>query len=597
MKIEQGFMDVTKLDGQFYQQVDLNGLWQFYPGKLINPQQFTGKDYLKGVTYIEVPGAWKEVNTHGTYRLILQKKKDFVHLAMKVGVIGCSGRIYINGKKIFQNGKPGISQSTSIPQWKGDVVTFYDPSDQLDIVIQVSNYYDNTSGIVSPIYIGSQMKLFNQRRNRLLVDVFLIGSLLIMGLYHLILFFFRRQDKTTLILALLCFVLCLRVLVYGEMLIFELFPRLNWSLLLKFGYTTFTLSFILATLFIYEVFPQFFPKKIFYFLVTIYSVYTIFITLTHPQLFGKFLSPFLIFTVIGGFFLLSIIFRALIHNEHGAKLLFTGFIFLFIFAIIDIIKSYLHILGFEVLPIGMFLFILTQSIKIARRINLVFITSENLTKKLTHINTSMKRFVPEEFLRFLNRNDLYDVQLGDNAEVFMTVLINDIRSFTSLSETMTPEENFRFINSYLSRIGPIIRTNNGFIDKYLGDGFRALFPGQPNDAVQAAIDLHNELKKYNEDRGHCNYEPIKMGIGIHTGKLLMGTVGEDMRMDGTVISSVVDLAFQMEQLTKSKRVNIITSEHTFNAVEDKNTYLFKSLGEIKFDENDNTLSIYEILVD
>ncbi|MBV8284355.1 MAG: hypothetical protein JO175_06875, partial [Candidatus Eremiobacteraeota bacterium] len=83
------------------------------------------------------------------------------------------------------------------------------------------------------------------------------------------------------------------------------------------------------------------------------------------------------------------------------------------------------------------------------------------------------RFVPREFLEHLGRKSLTDVRLGDHVEREMTVLFTDIRDFTALSETLTPQQNFDFLNSYLRQVTPIVRARHGFVDKYIGDAIMA----------------------------------------------------------------------------------------------------------------------------
>jgi GAF domain-containing protein len=120
--------------------------------------------------------------------------------------------------------------------------------------------------------------------------------------------------------------------------------------------------------------------------------------------------------------------------------------------------------------------------------------------RLLQLNQAFERFVPSEFLRFLKKQSIVDVQLGDQVEQEMSVLFSDIRSFTTLSEQMNPEENFSFINSYLSYISPVIREHQGFIDKYIGDAIMALFSGGADNAVKAGIAMLNKLVEYNQHR-------------------------------------------------------------------------------------------------
>ena len=182
---------------------------------------------------------------------------------------------------------------------------------------------------------------------------------------------------------------------------------------------------------------------------------------------------------------------------------------------------------------------------------------------LLNINTAYSRFVPNEFLRTLGRESILDVHLGDQIQGTMTVLFSDIRSFTTISEGMTPQENFTFLNDYLKQVIPPIRMNHGFIDKYIGDAVMAIFPDTPEDAVKAAIGMLRELEAYNR-KGKLKCA-LRIGVGLHTGTLMLGTIGDDARMDGTVISDTVNLASRLEGLTKRYGASLIVSEQTLQA--------------------------------
>ena len=225
----------------------------------------------------------------------------------------------------------------------------------------------------------------------------------------------------------------------------------------------------------------------------------------------------------------------------------------------------------------------------------ISIENARLYANMSELNAAYQRFVPEEFLRFLNRESIVDVKLGDQIRKEMSVLFSDIRSFTELSEKMTPEENFNFINSYLSRMGPSIRENNGFIDKYIGDAIMALFPRNADDAIKASIQMMDGIKVYNNHRANQGYAPISIGIGIHTGELMLGTVGEDKRMDTTVISDAVNLSSRLESMTKQYGVGIIVSADTLDKTLDKGKYKFRLLDNVIVKGKTLPVIVYEIL--
>jgi two-component system sensor histidine kinase ChiS len=159
---------------------------------------------------------------------------------------------------------------------------------------------------------------------------------------------------------------------------------------------------------------------------------------------------------------------------------------------------------------------------------------------------------------------------------------------------MTPQENFNFINSYMKRVGPVIRDYNGFIDKYIGDAIMALFPETPENAVQAAIAMQKQVSIYNMHRGNSGYAPISIGIGLHTGNLMLGTIGEEQRMETTVISDAVNLASRLEGLTKFYGAGIVISENTLNYLPNRSQYSYRFLDRVKVKGKNDPLSIFEI---
>lgn len=214
--------------------------------------------------------------------------------------------------------------------------------------------------------------------------------------------------------------------------------------------------------------------------------------------------------------------------------------------------------------------------------------------EITSLNKAYVRFVPQEFLHYLEKKSIVDMQLGDQVQKEMTILFADIRSFTALSEKMTPQQNFSFINSYLKEVGPVIRNNKGFIDKYIGDAIMALFPGKAEDALRAALDMKQKIRAYNEERTHAGDAPIDIGVGIHTGILMLGIIGEEERMEGTVISDSVNLASRIEGLTKVYGAGIIVSEETLKKLSAHDTHEYRFLDKVKVAGKQKAVLVFEM---
>jgi two-component system sensor histidine kinase ChiS len=219
---------------------------------------------------------------------------------------------------------------------------------------------------------------------------------------------------------------------------------------------------------------------------------------------------------------------------------------------------------------------------------------QRMNQELEQLNMAYERFVPREFLGFLEKRSIIDVQLGDQVQKDMTILFSDIRGFTALSETMTPEENFKFLNAYLGQMEPVITAHQGFIDKYIGDAIMALFPTNADDAVRGSIAMMKQLAEYNEQRTKARNQPICIGIGLNTGSLMLGTIGGNNRMDSTVIADTVNLASRLEGLTKRYKACILISEYTLSHLERPEQYNSRFLGKVQVKGKTETVPIYEV---
>ena len=204
-----------------------------------------------------------------------------------------------------------------------------------------------------------------------------------------------------------------------------------------------------------------------------------------------------------------------------------------------------------------------------------------------------EKFVPYQFLKSLGHELITDVKLGDQVEKIVTVLFTDIRNYTSLSELMTPEETFGFICLFNARMGPIIRRHNGFVNQYLGDSIMAIFPLKASDALLAAIDIQKELQDFNKLREAKNKPLIQIGVGMHTGPLIMGITGDQDRMDACTISDTVNTASRVESLTKHYKASILLSDASLKQIENRDDFHLRNLGLVQLKGKHSSLNVHE----
>ncbi len=214
---------------------------------------------------------------------------------------------------------------------------------------------------------------------------------------------------------------------------------------------------------------------------------------------------------------------------------------------------------------------------------------------LKSLKDAFARFFPSEYLQFLRKDSVVEVQLGDYVSKTMAVMFSDIRSFTTLSETMTPQENFNFVNAYLKRVSPEIRNHYGIIVKFLGDGMMAVFPEGADDAVKAGIAKQKRVQEYNEERLARGHLPIQVGIGIHVGHMMLGMVGEDNRIQGDAFSDNVNLTARLEGLTKFYGVSMLISGQTLEYLSNPDQYQIRFLDRAIVKGRNEAIAVYEVL--
>ena len=206
------------------------------------------------------------------------------------------------------------------------------------------------------------------------------------------------------------------------------------------------------------------------------------------------------------------------------------------------------------------------------------------------------RYVSKHVMERILSSDVSGVLKGERKK--LTVLFSDIRKFTALSEKLPPEEVVSILNDYLDRMLNVIFSLNGTLDKFMGDGLLVEFgaplddPDQEQNAVKAALGMQKALRDLCREWASKGRPELKMGIGIHTGYAVVGSIGSEKRMEYTAVGDTVQAVFRLEQATKEFQTPIILSETTAGKV--KKQFALKRLGKISMDGREGPLEIYTI---
>lgn len=224
--------------------------------------------------------------------------------------------------------------------------------------------------------------------------------------------------------------------------------------------------------------------------------------------------------------------------------------------------------------------------------------------EVENLVVSFEKFVPRQFLDRVAREGIQNVKnfpIGKAERGFVTILFADIRSFTTLSESMLPQDVLDFLNSLFRRLSEPVHRNQGFVDKFMGDAIMALFDSpegqedqQVHNAVRASVEMMKSLQEFNLEREKSCRAPVKIGIGIHTGPVIFGTVGVETRMDMTVLGDSVNVAARLEKLNKEHGTTIIVSAQTRQLMKSDDAYQWREIGSLPIRGRSGELVVYEV---
>lgn len=603
-KIESGALDLRTFPFESGAAMALQGDWKFFPGQLDVPKD------ADPPTYLPVPSLWNQVplrtglvdgKGYGTYILDIQLPEENQIYSVYLPEVRTSFKL-MAGNRSLLSGVPGVTKETTTPSAQGQSFTIV-AKDQLQIRIEVSNFHHKEGGLPNAPVFGLAESVQNYILAQSTVDLALTGAIFMFGLYHFILFFYRKKQREAFYFGFFCLVFAARIPFIGSKTIYAMFPNIPWELVIYVEYASVFVLGILFLWFVDGLFPHFIDTKI----ILYFSAYVQFILvyglIIKPEVYTQFEIVFQTLGVVYAVFLGIRLSQMVRRGLPDAGIFFLGYLILFVGFMYDVFLAYSGEGESTLSQIAVFLFFGVQSTIVTLR------TARNFHKKLLLkeefetineyfilTNRFYAKFIPRDFLTHLDKESIEEVRLGDSSEREITVLFADIWEYWDIIYSIPLENRILFTNSYLGRIGPCVRKNNGFIDKYIGSAIMALFDGGIQNSIKAAEDIQWELEKYNERRKTFDYLPLHAGIGIHSGDTMLGILGEEERFESTVISDTVNLSSRIQGLTKKYGARILVSVTSLMLHEDLDTIPYRILDFVRVKGKQEAIMIAEVLI-
>jgi len=398
---EKALFDLRNYNFNTSGEIELNGKWKFYPEKLYKPEQVIKKNDTEYVL-VDVPGLWN--NTYfknkekfnigyGTYslRVILPKQTELIALRLKR--IESSYVLWINGDSILSCGIPATIKEKTIPAQKTLYTIYPVANDTLDIVLQVSNFHHRKGGIDNPVIIGTPLQIMNKTNSARGFEFFLIGVLLIMALFHFGLFAFKRKDFSLLFFGSLLVFEILSMITNGEVLITYYFPDLSWIILKKIDYISNFLRLIFFGLFFYKLYPKYL-SLVYFKVITGINILMILIVLFTSLLNYAFTLP--VFMILGAVTIIYVLFaqiKSIFKKDRGAVIPFIGVLIVLFTAVNDILYISDIINTIFLVPVGIFIFIFSQSYILSFNFSSLYKQTEELNKLTSDIDEIKNRLL------------------------------------------------------------------------------------------------------------------------------------------------------------------------------------------------------------
>ncbi|WP_027359822.1 ATP-binding protein [Desulforegula conservatrix] len=391
--------------------VNLDGEWEFYFGQLLEPDDFKNISGHEKSDYLPIPSTWrnyeyegKKINGKGyaTYRLKIIPEKAQDRLALRIFDISSAYRLWINGQLLAESGKVGKSSENEVPNPSVLMPEFQSDGEPIELVLQVSNHYFREGGITSSVRIGHHNQITAEQTKQWGIALFFVGSLLVMGGYHLVLFLFRRKNPSTLYFGFYCLLWMANFLVSNSSAwVIRLFlPVTPIQVLSRLDQIFFFLTIPVGYQFFRSLYPKEFSRKILI-ASSILAVFFTLLGLTIPVFILTALVPIYFSTsallIVYSFFKLN---RARLKKLEGATFILIGFIIIGSAGINDMLTDMHIIQSVYLIHVGVFFFVLFQAFALSLRFSKAFSSVENLSSELkeNYLKLSKLDRIKDEFL-------------------------------------------------------------------------------------------------------------------------------------------------------------------------------------------------------
>ncbi|AOM81859.1 sensor histidine kinase [Salisediminibacterium beveridgei] len=472
----------------------LDGEWGFYWETFLDP----GEPLPDPDALIQVPAEWTSLQLDGsplphhgyaTYHIRLQlHEEDLNHsLAIYMANVSTAYDLFINGEAHGGQGVTADNREDMEPENFSTVYFFDADTPEVDVVIHVSDYYQRSAGIWESVRIGTASDIVAERESNTLIQMFILGGIFLIGLYHLILFLIRSKDPGPLYFSILCFSIGIRTLLLRDTLMFSLMPWISWSLAVNLEYISALMSLIFILLFLRSQLPDDLPKRVVVIAVSLIGSYLVFVAVTPTWIFRETNYVLYVLAIFATALAVYYTVVALVRRRDGAMLYGAGMLVLFI-AVANDVLYYAHVLETDgYVAAGLLFFLFIQSIQLSRKYARSFNRAEGLSAELHEMNEQLETRVKERTAELKQANNHLQKMERSRRQLFASIS----------HELNTP---LTFIQGYIKAM------IDGVIDRDDSKYLRSIYTD--TTMMSAMIRDLQDLSKLESDQVSFDYQTV-----------------------------------------------------------------------------------------
>ncbi len=554
----------------------LKGPWNYFKYNLVRSEDFYPKKINQGGIIVSLPHSFDDSTYFSSYHCRIEGliPNKFYGMNIYSGILTCC-KIWCNTKLTAVSGSLSRSCLFSRPAQRTKLVDLLTDDDGvLDIVIHVSNYELDKGGITRVLKITEKEHLEGLYHRENAIALFVMVFMFAIACYHIILGVLNNKNFTHFIQAAMCIMFCLLTASLGISLYNFYSPDIMFYIERRIYIVLFTLSASFLILYIFSSYKL--PFR--FFALSLYAgtfinfLVTLFIPIRDLEKFKYlFISISLFFVLI----VLLLPLRFLLKRNLRLRIRYTGIstfynanlmfsFIIFIVCIIDFLIIPVTTKDFNtyiLFKISILFFGILQCGVCAFHRDMTNYRVNKYVAVIEKYNLKLSKFIPEQILRYMNADNITKIIPGECHVFDAMILYAEIKHFDQLLEAVEQNELFGVICDYYKEVAPVIDEYGGFIVSYMNKGFLSIFPERNESVIKCAARMQEKLRDVRMNLRRSHRADIAVGIVINTGKLAVGMLGTEIRLDSVLLSPAADLAVKIGgQSTKINARILITEE-------------------------------------